>query len=416
MTFETRIRGSLEDGLARLDPGSGDLATVEQLGSRLRRRRRVTSAVVAAAVVAVVGGVAMVASDDDVDTKRLDPVSPSGTWQELSPAPLSPRWGAVPAWTGEEAIFVGGSVGTPCPPNATCTVADKFERDGAAYDPETDTWRAIAEAPIPVGSLFRPAVVGDTVVLFGNDRWLAYDAGEDSWRTIPGPERNVVDTGSISAVDGRVHALSQSGIVQVLDVATGTWSELPADDVDPRLDPGTVVATTDGVFLSGADPEHPGDGDQPGFTVVDAWDGASWTRLPVTEQVGVFRHWTGKRLVEPDIQTAPGLDGNPPQGGRLDPLTGQWSPLPNAPSIDADRGDGWSVVSAEGPLMAGWGYVFDDDAETWSLLGKPAETDVDVDQSAVWADGKLIVFGGLDEETGYENSKGLSNGTWVWTP
>ena len=66
-------------------------------------------------------------------------------------------------------------------------------------------------------------------------------------------------------------------------------------------------------------------------------------------------------------------------------------------------------------MLAGWGYVYDDSAESWVALGSP-DSAVDVDQSAVWADGRLVVFGGVDEETGYQDVSGLSNDAWVWAP
>ena len=66
-------------------------------------------------------------------------------------------------------------------------------------------------------------------------------------------------------------------------------------------------------------------------------------------------------------------------------------------------------------LLAGWGYVYDDNAESWVALGSP-ESEVDDYQSAVWADGRLIVFGGFDQDAGYEDVSGLSNDAWVWTP
>ena len=48
-------------------------------------------------------------------------------------------------------------------------------------------------------------------------------------------------------------------------------------------------------------------------------------------------------------------------------------------------------------------------------LGSPKST-IDAYQSAVWADGRLVVFGGVDEETGYQDVSGLSNEAWFWIP
>jgi hypothetical protein len=344
--------------------------------------------------------------------------SSGGEWRELAPMPLAPRYSPVAVWTGDEVLVVGGGIGSPCPPNASCTQPEVMARDGAAYDPDTDAWRPIAEAPTGVGYWFRPVVVGDVLVLFGDDRWWAYDVGDDAWRTLPAPPRRVEDTGVLSARDGRVYAVARSGRILVLDVAGESWSLLPPSPHRPALRLSSALATQDGVLVSGTTAEPTGDGDTPEFTVVERWDGSRWTRLPPTGQVGPFRHWTGERLVELDPQVATGLDGQPPFGGRLDPITGEWTPLPNAPDPHAPSPSNlrWTVVAAEGPLMAGWGYAYDDRTERWTPLGQPRGTDVDAQQSAVWVDGDLVVVGGYDSETAYENPAGLTNHAWAWTP
>ena len=132
------------------------------------------------------------------------------------------------------------------------------------------------------------------------------------------------DTGSLVALGTSVLVTTRRlGYVMAYDVGGRPWSVLPPDDVEPRLDGVSVSTDGDDVFLCGTDPSAVDDGDTPSFVVVDAWDGTSWTRLPPSRQVGCVGHWTGERLVNADIQTATGLDGNPPFGGRLDPATGR---------------------------------------------------------------------------------------------
>lgn len=415
MSIEDRISQSLERGLAQLDPGPADLPEVERRGRRIRRRHRLmVGAGLAAAVVAAGVVVPRLGGEGAVE-----PAPPTGSWQELPAAPIAGRWSALSGWTGEEVLFVGGGTSTPCPPNADCTDPDVIARDGAAYDLDAGTWREIAQAPVPMGYWFRTTMVGDTMVVLadggGGSRWFAYDASEDDWRELPAPERSVRDWGAIPSLDGRVYALSQSGHVLVLDLASEEWSELPLSPLAPRLETQSVVPTDQGIFVSGADSTVEEDGETPKFTMVERWDGEEWTRYPATGQVGRFEHWTGTRLVSADIQTATGLRGDPPHGGVLDPATGEWRALPNAPDVEAPRPDGWSVNAAAGPLVAGWGYVYDDRTERWSLIGKPAGP-VDTAQAAVWADGRLVVLGGLDDETGYADVSGLSNDAWVWRP
>jgi hypothetical protein len=407
--LEELITSSLRTRLDGVEPGPGDLAGVTQRGSRTRIARRATVAVLA--VVTLGGGVALWAADDG--DRSAQPVAVSGTWTEGAESPLSPRWMSVAAWTGEEALFLGGGTGSPCPPNASCTEPDEMASDGAAYNPDTDTWRAIAPAPVPIGYWFRPIVVGDQLVLLDQQRFLAYDIKHDTWRQLPSAPTKVVDQGDLTAVGGEVYVLGRPHVLLALDPAAGTWREV----TDTPGRESAVVATREGIFVSGPEPGVPNDGDTPAYTVVQRWDGSSWYAFPTTGQIGTSWHWTGQRLVDLDPQTAPGLDGDPPYGGVLDPATGVWSPLPNAPDLESDSlGDGWSVNAADGPLILGWRSAYDDRTEEWTSLGKPDGTSIDSDQAGVLADGQLLVFGGLDSETGYVDVDGLSNQLWIWTP
>jgi hypothetical protein len=419
MTIEERLRERLSDGLAGIDPGPGDRLEVERLGRRFRHRRRVAEGATALVVAVLVAAVVVVPRLGGDGGSRPDPAPPvGGGWKGGAPSPVGPRWMPVSAWTGTEALVIGGGVDTPCPPAASCVTQDEMASDGAAYDPGSDSWREIADAPEPVGYWFRPVVVGRTLVLFDGDRrWLAYDIDGDTWSTLPAAPDPVSDSGHLQTLDGQVYVVSTSGQVLALNVAARAWSRLPVDDQEPRLTPYAVLPTDDGIFACGADPTAPDDGDTPAFTIVDRWDGVTWSeRFPMTGTIGdLCAHWTGERLVALDIQTAPGLDGNPPVGGRLDPETGQWSPLPGAPDVDAPAGRGWSPVAADGPRIAAWGYVYDDDAETWTRLGKPSSP-VDADQGAVWADGRLLLFGGIDAATAYEDPSGISAETRIWSP
>ena len=420
MRIEDRLHGRLTEGLAGVDPGPGDRAGAEALGRRFRRRRRLVEGAAATAVVAAVAAaVVLPRLQGEVNPMPAPTVPAGGSWHAGTPSPVGPRWMPVTAWNGTEAFVLGGGTDSPCPPAASCVAADPMATDGAAYDPATDSWRRIADAPEPIGYWFRPVVVGATLVLFdGQRRWLAYDIESDSWSDLPAAPRKVADSGFLHALDGRVYVVSRSGRVLVLDVVRRQWSELPVDEQQPHLAPSAVLPTDDGIFACGPDPAvDPDDGDTPAYTIVDRFDGERWSaRFPKAGSIGdLCEHWTGTRLANLDSQTAPGLDGNPPMGGRVDPETGEWSPLPGAPDVDTPRGDGWYPHAADGPLMAGWGYVYDDDAETWTYLGRP-RSPVDNQQSAVWADGRLLVFDGIDEATAYDDPSGLSDETWIWTP
>lgn len=113
----------------------------------------------------------------------------TGRWRALAPAPLSPRAGAAAVWTGQELLVVGGFTSAPVAPAA----------DGAAYDPAADSWRTVAPLPRagePAGAVW----TGEELVLVVADvldqyeivepvgyRWLALDPGTDRWRDLPRP-------------------------------------------------------------------------------------------------------------------------------------------------------------------------------------------------------------------------------------
>src|SRR5687767_2721084 len=82
-------------------------------------------------------------------------------WEQLADWPLSPRNSVTAIWSGREVLAIGGSTFS-CPPAASCVVRDDEPRfqDGAALDPATGRWRAIADAPVPVLSA-SSAVIAD---------------------------------------------------------------------------------------------------------------------------------------------------------------------------------------------------------------------------------------------------------------
>ena len=116
-----------------------------------------------------------------------------------------------------------------------------------------------------------------------------------------------------------------------------------------------------------------------------------------------------KRLVDPTLGGADGGEVNGygrtiPYGGALDPATGTWSRLPDAPR---EQTGGWPVEALDGPVIAVEGWLYDDAAGTWDRLrrpkGAPPEPGV-----GVWAGDTLLVLGGTD----WRNAAGSSE---KWT-
>ncbi len=159
-------------------------------------------------------------------TKRLDGEAfdpATNTWRRIPSAPVGPKWGGVRVWTGSELlVWGGGHPGTPGP-----------ER-GAAYDPETNAWRRVGDAPhglnlasgmwtgrevLVFGSLLNGKHRADTPTSVG----AAYDPETDTWRELP-PSALSPQATSAVWVGNRMVAWDYEVHSQEYDPARGGWS------------------------------------------------------------------------------------------------------------------------------------------------------------------------------------------------
>jgi hypothetical protein len=327
---------------------------------------------------------------------------------------LSPRVSSLAAWTGHEVVVAGGGE-HPCPSSADCNFPADGLRDGAAYDPATDSWHAIADAPAPVSGEDEVAVAGGKVVVRGGGPdWFVYDPVADQWQSVPA--QTLHGQGYwLSARGSRVYTVTHHGIA-FLDVRTLEWTRLPLDPIRPALTSRTVTATSLGPVVAGFDSTHLDERNQPALLLADVWDGTSWKRLAPSDQLEAAFSWTGQRMVDPTPFTENGGDVNGwgrdiPQGGTLDPATGTWGRLP--PALTGDP-DGWGVSAQGGPWFAVAGQLYDDDTGQVSTLSRP-EGAPDQYTAAAWADGRLVAFGGVDSAQGFSGDA-LSNHAWIYTP
>jgi hypothetical protein len=340
--------------------------------------------------------------------------APAGSWTTVPSAPLSPRLDAVTAWTGSEAIVLGGDVDGFCGPNASCARPAESAADGAAYDPRTETWRSIAEAPYPVSGGTARAVAGSTVYLVHDDRLLSYDASEDAWSVSPpAPEGAdlgspaALDDGTVVVVDGERTAGEPSG--QVYDPVARTWSDLTDDPLGPTFD-RVVTAVPDALVLTGTVlPDDPAARPTLHGAVLDLAT-QEWSVLPETARTGGWNwSWTGERMVDVHPHGRSSAGERYAQGGALDPATGTWSDLPGAPELGTG---GWPVQASQGPLTAVDGWVYDDRDGTWMRLDQPTGAP-DRAGSAVWAGDDLLVLGGRDTDAGL-GPEHLTGDAWLW--
>lgn len=400
--LEQKLKQTYAERLDHLDLAGGDVGAARRAGTRLRARRRATLAVAAVAVVAVATGGSL------LGTGRISigPSDTHGDWHELPAPPLSPRAYAESTWTGRELIVLGGT-SDPCPPNASCVGPEKELSDGAAFDPATDTWRSIADAPVPVGPGDRLLRVGARVLLrhpveHGSAQWFRYDPTRDSWTPIDEPVGNA---DLPSAFGARAYVIAGRRVFSY-DVASSGWAALPRDPITPRLTNRRVTATPYGPVVTGYEPQ---DGIVD-FVSADVYDGTSWHRFH-TNITGNDWAWVGDRMVDFDSSQHQGVDAGPQPGGQLDPATGRSGPLPES-ALETPE-DPWSPNAVgPGPWAASWGLVYDVAHErAWKLPRPGGAPDLGV--SAAWAGGRLLAFGGVGYGSGGAD---VTNRAWLYTP
>lgn len=157
------------------------------------------------------------------------------TWRQLPPAPVSPR-APLSVWTGQDLLVWG-----------TAARRSDIPVDGAAYDPATDTWRRIADGPIELTDA-TAVWTGQEMIVFGaalsatndpatpNAVSAAYDPDSDTWRRLP--DSDLSPQASTAAWTGReLVAADYDAVAAAYEPGTDQWRSLP----DLPLDPGECV-------------------------------------------------------------------------------------------------------------------------------------------------------------------------------
>lgn len=358
----------------------------------------------------------------------------TGRWEQLPSAPLSPRARTVRVWTGDELLVVGGDT-FACPANANCVAPDDPPlADGAALDPATGRWRAIAAAPLPFAAASTAVVAGNVYFLFGErargETFLRYSLRADSWTELSPPG----GTGWYQLVAAGDTVLAVSGSDEggprpdlAFDAEEGVWRELP-DDPLPRTYGRSAVWSAPYLYTFAKELVPDPGADGPSLVLAARLDlgTGEWERLPDSEIIG-YGPWlaVGDLLVSPGLGGADGGEvGNwgrrYPDGGIFDAAALEWRSLPVAPEGAAQSagafGDGGAWYGSTG------GLVLDVERGVWVDMPRlPDDGDGDVREVAA-ASTAAVVVGGVrwlsdaEETAPLSTQAELLSDTWIWRP
>lgn len=295
------------------------------------------------------------------------------TWRPITPSPLTTRSGPVSTWTGREMLVWGGETTT-----GTAT-------DGAAYDPETDTWRMLPTA----GVAARKATTGTAWT--GKEWVLGGIEGQP-------PNGETTDTVALDPESGVWRSLPPSPLGSQM-----TAQQIPRRVAAVWTDREVLVASISDALPVAVDRLRLDDGAASwGSAVGIAVDG------PETDPSGVV--WTGDHLLVLD-RSGRGIAFD--SSGEVDPNTNNSTLIP--PSA-AQPGQSWLGPVVVGHIVTVGGRWLDLRDLTWHDAlpdpGPPRASPI-----AVAHDGLVYVFGGdaCGDIAGCPAPVDPGNGL-VWTP
>ena len=191
------------------------------------------------------------------------------------------------AWTGRELLGWGGGC-----------CGDAFS-DGVAYNPASNSWRALRQAPLPGSQHPIGAWTGRELVVLVGTRAAAYNPATNTWRRIaalPSPRETasaVWDGSEVLVVGG------PSKVGFAYDAAANRWRRLPPME-SPRFNGATVWSGKELLIWGGSETAGGGAPVIPPHGVAYDPRGNRWSPLPQAPLLGRLDPtavWTGRALI-----------------------------------------------------------------------------------------------------------------------
>jgi N-acetylneuraminic acid mutarotase len=373
-------------------------------------RRLVVVAVVALLAAGCAG------SGDARDARPQATQREPDTWRVISESPLGLGYGYKGVWSGKEMLVWGGSR------LDKDTLVAESKRDGAAYNPRTDSWRKIPPAPIPGGGGYSVTWTGTEMVVWGDpdpgrsthgNRGAAFNPETNEWRGISaGPLTGrsghlAVWTGAEMVVWGGHLTTSEreryDGAGAAFDPDTNQWHRLPKGPLPAGYD--AMGAWTGREVLVMATPMGNDPEDYPKFAQLAAYDplSDSWRSLarpphiayvspPVAYMDGKLNVLSLGGTVDGE---ANGYDRDYETGGIYDYAADEWMPHSDPPQRPNQT---WEQT-AMGEEIVIDALAYRPSTDTWRTLPEfpLREREFPV---VVWTGTELIVWGGAKEPRG----------------
>jgi len=301
----------------------------------------------------------------------IGPESRGTSWSELARSPLCGRFLAASAWTGAELLVWGGQscAGERCPIDRAPRLAD-----GAAYDPEHNRWRRMADSPLEARDSPASVWTGRELVVWGG-----------------------TGASGIALADGAAY-----------DPARDRWRPVAASPLSARSRPGAVW-TDQEVLVWGGSGGPDGARYDPD---ADRWEPLPAVATPAWASPSAV--WTGSEMVV--VASADGDGLVPVESRAYDPGRNTWRILARPP---LGLRDAPAAVWTGGELVVWGGYAGEEDrylddgaafnpaTNTWRPL-PPAPVAPRSDMLAVWTGAEMLVWGGLGHPDPSEDRPGLS--------
>lgn len=335
-------------------------------------------------------------------------VVPAPAWQtSLAPAAPSARFAHAAAWTGQQLLIWGGTLGASGDSGA-----------GASYRPDLDEWQPISPVSAPSARSHCSAVwSGTEMIVWGGtasgvfqNTGARFNPTNQTWRPVtttnaPDPRLGhiAVWTGKVMALWGGRNNSGALGTGGLYAPASDSWTALSVVNAPAPRSDATAVWTGSRLIIWGGQNEQGGLNTGAQIVIFNgfptAWTPTSVSNAPVA-RTGHTAVWTGQQMLVWGGQSGNTLLAD---GAGYDPVANLWSPITtsNAPTARAGHGAVWTgqeMIIFGGETAAGTvgdGAAYSPATGLWRPLGGQGNPLPRSSATTLWSGSQLIVFGGL---------------------